>query len=362
MSARRSNTQRCRWQARSFHSLALVLALNVSGCGAGSAPPAQTLTPLFEGSRVDEARAAAPHLMAQADAAREAASSAERAGQRDEAAELATEARLWLAAALAVTDEQAFERERAADVAATDVARQRAVALQLEREAVVEEEASMRVAALASASAQRAFEHAAGYEARRTRRDDPETRALYRETSRALLERSAALVAAARALGAPPDAASALEARLSELRRAPRPELVVTEADVLLSDAMALLGRARAALPVSASEVAALLEAARERGLGPTRGERGIELRGAPLERPTAAGLRQVAALLNAHPQGGVQILVVGPVAQRSAGRRRAATLRAGLLAGGVPAERLSVVEVTVDVETPGLGLLLPAY
>lgn len=77
---------------------------------------------------------------------------------------------------------------------------------------------------------------------------------------------------------------------------------------------------------------------------------------------PRRRGLRQVAALLNAHPQGGVQILVVGPVAQRSSGRRRAASLRAGLLAGGVPAERLSVVEVTVDVETPALGLLLPAY
>ena len=173
---------------------------------------------------------------------------------------------------------------------------------------------------------------------------------------------SAALIAASRALGAPGSAAGALEERLTALRRAPRPELVVTEADVLLSDAMALLGRARAALPVSATEAAALLEAARERGLSPTRGERGIELRGAPLERPTAAGLRQVAALLNAHPQGGVQILMVGPVAQRSAGRRRAASLRAGLLAGGVPPERLSVVEITVDVETPGLGLLLPAY
>ena len=153
-----------------------------------------------------------------------------------------------------------------------------------------------------------------------------------------------------------------LDDAYTTLRRAPRPELVVTEADVLLSDAMALLGRARAALPVSATEAAALLEAARERGLSPTRGERGIELRGAPLERPTAAGLRQVAALLNAHPQGGVQILMVGPVAQRSSGRRRAASLRAGLLAGGVPPERLSVVEITVDVETPGLGLLLPAY
>jgi hypothetical protein len=358
----RPTSPRIRAARPGFRAAALVALLATGGCGAGSAPPAQTLTPLFEGSRVDEARATAPHLMAQADAAREAAASAERAGRTDEAAELATEARLWLAAALAVTDQQAFEREREADVAATDVARQRAVALQLERESVVEEEATARAAALASESAQRAFEHAAGYEARRLRRDDPETRALYRETSRALLERSAALIAASRALGAPGSAAGALEERLTALRRAPRPELVVTEADVLLSDAMALLGRARAALPVSATEAAALLEAARERGLSPTRGERGIELRGAPLERPTAAGLRQVAALLNAHPQGGVQILVVGPVAQRSSGRRRAASLRAGLLAGGVPAERLSVVEVTVDVETPALGLLLPAY
>lgn len=358
----RGSSHTPRTSQRASAAVVLLLAFALASCGAGSTPPAQTLTPLFEGSRVDDARAAAPDLMAQADAAREAAATAEQRGQRDQAAELATEARLWLAAALAVTDRLAFEREREADVLEADLVRQRAAALQVERAAVVERETAARTAALATLTAESAFEHAAGYEARRLRRDDPETRALYRETSRALLERSAALIAASRALGAPPAAAAALDVRLAELRRAPRPELVVTEADVLLSDAMGLLGRARATLPVNPAESAALLEAASERGLTATRAERGVELRGAPLERATPAALRQVAALLNAHPHGGVQILVVGSVAQRSAGRRRAASLRTGLLAGGVPAERVSVVEVTADVEAPGVALLLPAY
>ena len=50
---------------------ALLLVGALTGCGGSSTPPAQTLTPLFEGTRVDTARAAAPGLMAQADAARE---------------------------------------------------------------------------------------------------------------------------------------------------------------------------------------------------------------------------------------------------------------------------------------------------
>jgi hypothetical protein len=125
---------------------------------------------------------------------------------------------------------------------------------------------------------------------------------------------------------------------------------------------MGLLGRARAALPANASEPAALVEAATERGLSATRGERGLELRGASLERPRPAALRQLAALLEAHPRGGVQILIIGPVSQRSAGRRRASALRAGLLQAGVAAERLSVVEVVVDAENAGLALGFPAY
>lgn len=348
-----------RWTRR---ALVFALAMALVGCGGSSPPPTQTLTPLFEGTRVDTARAAAPGLMAQADAAREAAAAAEHAGQSERASELATEARLWLGAALAVTDQLAFEREREADLVATDEAQLRTVALLRERESVVERDASAQTAALARASASAAFEHAATYEARRLRRDDPDTRALYRETSRALLERSAALIAASRALGAPVDAAAALEARLTVLRRAPRPELVVTEADVLLSDAMGLLGRARAALPPNPAERDALVEAASERGLSATRSERGMELRGAPLTRATPTAQRQIAALLNAHPQGGEQILVVGSVAQRSGGRRLAASLRTALLAGGVPAERLSVVEILADVETPGIALALPAY
>jgi hypothetical protein len=76
----RPTSPRIRAARPGFRAAALVALLATGGCGAGSAPPAQTLTPLFEGSRVDEARATAPHLMAQADAAREAAASAERAG------------------------------------------------------------------------------------------------------------------------------------------------------------------------------------------------------------------------------------------------------------------------------------------
>lgn len=342
--------------------LSVLLSSPCLACGGGSAPPNQTLVPLFEGARIDDARTHAAELMAQADAARDAALLAEQAGESEQAAELATEARLWLAAALASADQRSFEQERAADLAASAVAAQQTVALVNERERVVESEAQAQTGALAADAARQAFEHAAGYEARRLRRDDPETRALYRETSLVLQQRSAALLAAARALGAPADAAGSLDARLAELRRAPRAELVVEQADALLADALALLGQARAGHPVTPGERGALLEAARERGLTAVEGERGMELRGPHLDRAQAAGLRQVAGLLAAHPHGGVQILVIGPVARRSAGGRRATALHAGLLRAGVPAERLSIVEVVADVEAPGLALSLPAY
>jgi hypothetical protein len=347
--------------------IATVAALSLSpgglaGCGGGGAPPTQSLVPLFEGARVEQARAHAPELTALAEAAREAALRAERDGHGEEASALATEARLWLAAALATSDQRRFDQEREADLAARERTEQRVVAVNREREQVVEREADARVQALAGAEAQRAFAHAAGYEARRLRRDDADTRALYRETSLALQQRCAAVIAAARSLGAATDEAAALEGRLGTLRQSRRAEDVVADADVLLRDAMGLLGRARAALPADASEPAALVEAATERGLSATRGERGLELRGASLERPRPAALRQLAALLEAHPRGGVQILIIGPVSQRSAGRRRASALRAGLLQAGVAAERLSVVEVVVDAENAGLALGFPAY
>ncbi|MCB9659810.1 MAG: hypothetical protein H6726_19330 [Sandaracinaceae bacterium] len=341
---------------------ALLVALGGAGCGGGPPPPTQSLVPLFEGSRVELARQAAPELMAQAEAARDEAARSEREGQTEDAGELATEARLWLAAALAEADAQALDRERASDTEAAERAAGATLQLEREREAVVSADADAQAAQLASATAQRAFEHAAGYEARRLRRDDPDTRALYRETSLALQQRTAALLAAARAMGAPTADVDRLEQQLATLRTAPRAELVVAEADALLSDASALLGAARRGHGADPNETAALIEAAGERGLQATRSERGLQLHGRLVDRPERAALQQLAALLAAHPRGVVQILVLGPRARTAALRRKASALQAGLARAGVPAERVTVVEVSADMEEPGLRLALPAY
>ena len=77
---------------------------------------------------------------------------------------------------------------------------------------------------------------------------------------------------------------------------------------------------------------------------------------------PDKTALQQLAALLAAHPRGVVQILVLGPRARTAALRRKASALQAGLARAGVPAERVTVVEVSADMEEPGLRLALPAY
>ena len=354
------------WTLACLLSLAGVVGL--TACGS-SPPAAQTLTPLFDTPRVSAAREAAPEFMARAEAARGRAQAAEAQGDQDAAADHATEARIWLSAALARMDRVTFEAQRDEHLEAEGVASAHARTLDQEREGVVERQAQLRVAELARQEATRAFTHAEGYEPRRLRRDETENRALYRETTRVLLQRSAALIAAARALGAGTanaDAltadADALETRLRALRTERRPETVVTEADTLLGDALALLGQARAGAEVSDQERATLAAAAEERGLRAVRSERGFELHGGALTRPSVAGLRQLAALVNAHPHGGVQILVVGPRSARAQGLRKAAAIRAGLLANDVSEERVQVTELRADVESPAVVLLLPAY
>ena len=341
----------------------LALGLVCLSCQSGRSP-SERLDTLFQSPRAEVAERIAPTLLAHARAARDQAVEAAQRGDDDAEADAATEARLWWMAAIAESDADALRREAAEHQEATAQARLAATRDEALRDELLAAQTHRNASLRARAEAARAFTHAEGYEARRLRRDRDATRALYRETARTLLARARVLIAAARALGEAPDGANgpdALEARAAELSANARPERIVEEANALLRDAMALLGRARARRPgPTPAERASLIAAAAERGLTATVTERGLELTGSTLDRGQA--ITQLAALILAHPHQGVLLVAMGNRSPRRRLYARARSIRASLVEGGVPEERLRAMELAADIETPLLALIFVSY
>lgn len=338
------------------------LALTILVCACGGASSSTRLAGLFDNDRAAGARQTSPASYQRAEEARDRALFAEAHDDDAAAADHATASRLWLAAAMADSETEALRSEAATFDAEATAAERLAAEREAMRERIVENAARTRAAAVARTEATRTFEHAQGYEARRLRRDDPETRQLWRQTTRALLRRATLLLAAAEQLGAPRDRLQELRTRRDQLAAQTRAELLIADANTLVADAQALLGRARLAAAAEGptdAERQALREAAESRGYSVERTERGLELSAAGFARPTDTALTQLSGVLRAHPRG--PVLIVGTAPRQATAAAAAGALRDRLVNAGVPADRISAVGVA-STASRAVFVALPAY
>jgi hypothetical protein len=314
------------------------------GCGA-SLP--RTRKELDE-SRLAHARALdvskrAPELWANVERARHEASLlvAEDPAQ----AELMSEARLWLEAAIT-------ECERA-DLAAKRLAVEREIE-ELDRSALratraleqATKEAELREASLiAKEEARRALERAALLPARRPKLD----KANISTAVQVLSTRARLVLAAAKALGAPEPPTDAIATQLDEAERlrSKNPDAALDLADRALFDALALLGQRRVDAatprPGEANELASLLDQA---GFQIERGDTGLiahlaePFARASLSHVAARKLERVCALSQLHTLGAVRVHVAGAAALRDS---RVREVNAALRRGGCESQRFGV-------------------
>lgn len=309
------------------------LSLLLVACG--GAPTAGARVAFEE---ADVARAErAPDLLARAREARDRAERAAEDGDPDAAADHATEARLWLRAALVEADRLELEAARLEDEAELEALAQRLAHAQTERRAREATIGRERAAAVAREQMERAFVAA---ELRETRQRDPNAMDPL-AAARAFIDRARLLGAAARALGAPADEVRAL---LDDLDAAPthrEGEAALREALGLHRRSLTLLGRARAGSPVTPAVIGTLVEAAAERGLEVSLTPDGAFVPMRPSDVP------KVADLLREFPHG--------PVRVQGRGARRSARVLGAQ--EGVDAQRISS-----DEGRGALSVQLPAY
>ncbi|HEX6242097.1 MAG TPA: hypothetical protein VFZ61_14405 [Polyangiales bacterium] len=218
----------------------------------------------------------------------------------------ASEARLWLEAAVAQAERARFSEQRL--VLEQECARLDAELLTLER--AREERDDQRelaaAAAVAQLEAERALARAADAPAQRVRLSAAETR----EAARALLQRAElvelALPAEADAGGRNELAAALKEAR-AQLAKAPDRALLA--ADRALFRALALLAPLRASDPQPSSQSkASLLEALTLLGTKPVRTELGLSATFAGPDAHAPRTLERLCSVVGAYPAGSVQL------------------------------------------------------
>jgi hypothetical protein len=358
---------------RRLAALALVLA----ACGGGSAMTSELRTRL--GSA--ESRAArdhAPDLVAQVEAALGDAEEAERANDRDGAADHLTRARLLLDAALTeaarIDDER--ERRQIEERVATVLAQARRD--EEAREAIGGELARLASIRTAREETRRALAQAVEDEARPRRRGrvSLEEAQDLRRAAAALRARARLLAGAAQALGAPAAALLPTQAALTASDEARDPAIALDAADRASHEALRALGAARRQLEGPGPDGAsALAEAARAEGFEVIALPEGIAIEveglfsGSGLARNASARIGRLASLVAAHPHGPVQVQAQGPASGRQGERlaqQHAEALRRALVAAGADAERLSAegVPPSLAAETPErrARLLFVAY
>ncbi len=351
---------------RALSLLALFLLPSVACSGARPAP-SSLLDDRFDTPEAEQAREAAPDLYAAANRARIAAEHAEEAGRREVAEDHSTRARLLLDAAIAEAERLALEEERLrveAREAETELAHGRAVE---QREEILGEVRRIEASRVAAAESSAAFERATEDEAHRFPASDERT-ALHREAAQVLAHRAELLAAAAQAEGAEAERIASVSELLERADAANdvAQKLQLTERAV--RDALRALGEARRGRPgPSTDERAALIEEASQIGFSVEQSDRGLtvvvpEVFRGNVAAPTGGGRRkmsQLAALIQAHPHGAVQIQAHG--AGSASARHRTSTARAEwaarVLEGeGVPDERLTPAGVVDDAADPGVA------
>ncbi len=310
---------------------AALLSVLLIACGGA---PTAGVRVAFE--EADVARAErAPDLLARAREARDRAERAAADGDEEAAADYATEARLWLRAALVEADRLALEAARLETEREEAQVAERLAEAQAQHRAQSAAIGRERAAAVAREQMELAFTAA---EVRETRRRDPNAMDPL-AAARAFLDRSRLLVAAAKALGA-----TETGELLDALDAAPTTRdgnRALAEALELHRRALSLLGQARADSPVDAAVVASLVESAEERGLTVSLTPDGAFV---SFGRSEAS---KVADLLRQFPHGPARI----------AGRGARRIERALGREADLDADRLS------SDEGPGaLSLQLPAY
>jgi hypothetical protein len=342
-------------------SAALISSV-LAACSGARPAPSSILDERFDTAEAEAARETAPDLYAAASRARIAAAHAEEAGRRDVAEDHSTRARLLLDAAIAEAERLALEEERLAveaREAETELAHGRAVT---RREEILLEVRRIEASRVAAAESAAAFERATEDEARRYRGRSDERAALHQAAAAVLARRAHLLLAAAQAQGAGTEritTVNELLERADEERNAAE-KLQLTERAV--RDALRALGEARQSRPApTTDERAALIEEAEQVGFSVEQRDRGLTVivpnvfRG-NVAAPTGGGRRRMsrlAALIQAHPHGPVQIQAYGSGGTRA--RQRTSARRANwatriLSNEGVPQERLAADGIVDDV------------
>jgi hypothetical protein len=292
---------------------ALVLGLLASGCSSGRRSRFALDAARLTRARELAAEQRAPELFAHAEAARSAADKAPEGSPAR--SDYASEARLWLEAAIAESARVELSEKRLASERELVAAETELTRVERERSEVTREVEAKLAANIASEEAQRALERASLATKLRPKLSPAEVS----EAAEALLARAALVQAALStlALDAAKQAALSAEREAARALLAKDPDAALDKARAALDHTLVLLGalRKKEAKP-SAAEAGALAEALHEAGLSVTRGDRGLAgvLPAAFVERtlkPAArAGLVRVCALAKAFPHGGVRAAV----------------------------------------------------
>lgn len=353
-------------------ALVVLLLASCGGAGAGLTTDLRDRLGSPEGH---VARERAPDVVAEVEEALSAAEAAERAGDRDAAADHVTRARLLLDAAQAEAARIADEEERRRVEARVAEASERARRDEEAREALAIELRRAAAARAAREEAEQALALSERDEARpgrRVRVSLEEAQDL-RRAAAALRARARLTVAAAQALGAPAEALTAVEAALQASEQA-RTDAVaaLAAADRAHAEALRALGAARRSAEGPAPDAPrALSEAAQAAGFEVVSLPEGLALEADGLFAGAAARARveRLATLLAAHPHGPVQVQAQVTATGRRGEQQalqRAETLRRALIAAGADPARLEAgalpAALASDVPADRARLVFVAY
>ena len=338
---------------------ALLLGMLGPACGGATASRGELDNERFTSSDAERARRLAPDLVARAEQQRAEATRLLEAGEPLVWQDHATAARLWLDAAIVEAQRVELEERRLSLEAETEQADESFARLTAERRELEAEARRQQAAEVARQVAERVLADG-GPDGQGRRTPSAETR---RQAIDVLSTRARLLLAAAQAMGATPTAVAPIEQLLAQAvaqRGVPGQALVL--ADRALQQSQLLLGQVRRNRPgATPEETATLVAEARELGWSAEHLERGLTVR----MRSTPPSLVRVASLIQAHPHGPVGMQTYAPAARADAARARAQRIIQGLVAAGVPAERLTISEPLPSVrseDNTAIEIVFPAY
>lgn len=315
-------------------------ALLLTACGAKQSGP--TTEALFETPAAERAKELAPDLHRRAEVAWEASENADREGDDDAAADLQTEARLWLAAA--ATEAERIELDRRRLALQTEEERW-ATRLGRDQEAtaiVAQDISRYQAQALALREAERLSPIHGGDS--------------NREVVGALLTRARLNLALAEALGAAPEQLTPYDAEARAIER--QAPTAAARAERLLLDTESLVGSMRGQwpkpLPGADTE---LVETALAMGFEADRVATGAIVRSGrfftPAGKVSSSTVQRFVGLMSAFPHGPVACQVAVPARSRRAWPPRVATLVERLQRGAEPG-RVSTGMVVTDALAAG--------